>query len=815
MKRSTGTTRSQHDLYKVLDFLDSGENGQQVPQEPGTGFSLLYSTLGYLHHQRNSQNIGNDGGNGSNSQGAMGVIPNGVMHASTVSAAPISNNSGHGHGHNHPVRRCAQPENITTGVISKRQAVSSHIAMSKSAMRKILKRHKKIQERILKGIEGSDAKFLSSTTTTQSQNNFNNNENEDYNNDDADNEKDNEDDVDDVDDEDYEGEEGNMNNVDDEIDENNIDGKIKYILRKIRNVCGCECRDLIELVLHNLGGAAFSTTITRVMLDLPVVQVYNSYSKDKLVQDELQHAIDFTLDKNRDTFVQYMLGKQMCFWVLGCFLLGFASADELTEIRDYEIPDLKGIQMIDYEDVSFYLCSSVANSSKYDTLHGAILRFLENEFLYAAQDRTSRGPGLSHTDDIVDFVLCNWYRPHYNITDEILRQEVVATLQTSPLFSKSHSSPDFWRPSQLAEKIIPKEWRFSPDVLSGKRPIRSSRDGTTVAAASLLLEAEKEKEAARQSKAAATQTGSKKHKSFADNDGGFASSGGNGGGGSGNSGDKDVEQGPSTKIHAGPKYLSCSRCGADIPGRGPNAGWKIGQNRDDVLCLDCSVVVNVIVSCMICGKQYSRDNENSEEEIEEEDENEWICCDGCHRWAMVSCDPTISDIKEYDESLANPKKYFCPYCVHHKRQMQYFHFLAESTEKNSKNVLILPQKSSTEMHEPSQKKAKMQTLPDEEGCETDDYVENTVKQFTDEIYPALIADNARSFTAEQKEELAAFKDELAKKIRYVLREKVRGYNESMRRLNADLEVQISCLICEMQCIFREHLEKIISSKQKH
>lgn len=863
MKRgtSTGQTRSQQqDLYKILEFLDSGESGQQGHQEPGTGFSLLYSTLGYLHHQRNSQGIVSDTTNVGGLQGAIGIIPNGVMHASTIAAITNNTGSGHGHNHNHPARRCPHPENITTGVISKSQNVPAHVTLCKNAMRRILKRHKAIQERISKGIEDGDKSLLDTTTTTQipkglneeNENGNNNDDNERIDSDSYDDEdseeeeEDEEDEEDDDDDEDYR--EDSAENADDEEDEedeesssrnsnnNNkeddgacgssgngrskegkTDNRTRATLRKIRRVCGCGCKDLIELVLHNLGGAAFSSTIARVMLDLPVVQAYNSYSKDKLCEAELQRAVDLTLGKNRDTFVQYMLGERLCFWVLGCYLLGFATADELTEIRDSEIPDLKGIQLTDYDDVSFYLCSSVANSAKYDTLHGAILRFLENELLYAAQDSNARGPGLSHTDDIVDFVLSNWCRPHADITDDVLRQEVLATLQTSPLFAQSRSSPGFWRPSPLSERILPKEWRLSPDVLAGKRPVRSSRDGTTVAAASLLLAAEKEKEAARQSKAAAAQTGGKKHKSFADADGGFASAGGNGGGGGGGNGtgDRDAEQGAGAKIRTGPKFLSCSRCGTDIPGRGPNAGWKIGQNRDDVLCLDCCVVVNITVSCMICGKQYSRGDENSEEEMEEEGENEWICCDGCHRWAMVGCDSSIIDIKEYDESLDNPKKYFCPFCVDHKRQMQYFRFLAESTEKNSESVLLLSQRSSADAHEPSLKKARFQILPDEVGCETDEYVEAAVKEFTDEIYPALLAENARALTLDQKEEVAALKEELAKKIRYMLREKVRSHNESMRKLNADLEVQISCLSREMPCIFREHLEKIISAKQKH
>lgn len=805
-----------HDLHKILDYLDSGDNGQQASQEPGTGFSLLYSTLGYMHHQRSSQNMTNDSNSGSGFQGGAGAIPSSVMHAATVSVVANNNNNnnnnngGHGHGHGHPVRRCIQSENITTGAFSRSQAVPTHVAMCKSAMKKILKRHKAIQERMAKSIDNCDKGLLLDVTQTKvdTKDDINENDNDDNNNEDDD----------DADNEEEEGEEVPVNSSSNEDDnrEGSLDDKTKSTLRKVRRICGCGCRDLVELVLHNLGGAAFSSTISRVLLDLPVVQVYNSYSRDSLAQDELEHAVDFVLDKNRDTFVQYVLGPGLCFWVLGRYLLGFATAAELTEIREYEIPDLKDSKMLDYDDVSYYLCSGVANSAKYDTLHGAVLRFLENELLYAAQDRAGRGPGFSHTEDIVDFVLCNWCRPHSDITDDILRQEVVTTLQTSPLFSQSRSNTEFWRPSPLAERVLPKEWRFSPDVLAGKRPVRSSREGTTVAAASLLLATEMEKEAARQNKAAAVQTGSKKHKSFADGDsgGGFASTGGGSGGGNGsggNGGDRDADQGAGAKIRAGPKFLSCSRCGADIPGRGPNAGWKIGQNRDDVLCLDCCVVVDVTVSCVICGKQYSRGDDNSDDEVDEGDENEWICCDGCHRWAMVSCDPTISDIKEYDESLDNPKKYFCPYCVHHKRQMQYFRFLAESTVRSNQSA----QKTAVEPQEPSQKKAKLQLLPDEEGCETDEYVESAVKQFTDEIYPALIAENARSLTLEQKEEVAAFKDGLAKKIRYVLRGNVRSHNELIRKLNTDLEKHISWMTSEIPVMFRENLEKNIFSKQKH
>ena len=904
------------DLHKILGYLESCENVRPGSQELGTGYSLLYSTLGHVHHQHGLQGAGSDFGSGSGNnsggssgfQGCAGFVSNGVMSASTVNIASFGNygsggsgsgsgngggggnnstnsgggggSHGHGHGHGHngnsnsARRLCTLPEDITTGVFSRSQTVSPHITLDNRAIRSILTRQKATQEQMREEAEHHDKNLFVGTAPLREEKE----EGDDNNNNNNDDEDDEDDDESDEDEEKEEGE--NENEV--REGEEGADEATKAALRKIRRACGCECKELVTLVLNNLGGAAFPDTISEVLFELPIISEYNASvansskkrrttqqqqqqqqqqrkAKKALGREEVRLAVGFCLDRDRDAFVQYALGRERgrSFWVLGEYLLGFATEDELTEIRDHETPELMKIPLVAYEDMSFHSCSSVANSAKYDTLHGAVLRFLENESLYAAQDRAARGAGLSHEDDVVDFVLSNWCRPHRDITNDVLRREVLATLRTSPLFAQSLSCPGFWRPAPLAAQVLPKEWRFSQDVLSGRRPVRSARDGTTVAAASLSLATAiviTEREAQRQGKAflpaaggggggggtnagsasaSSAQSGGKKHRPAppVGSDGDSASSnynndGGNSGYGSPSingcgSGDKDGDQGVGLRDE--PRFLLCSRCGADIPGRGPCAGWKIGQHRNDVLCVACCVLVDITTSCMICGKQYSRGDDNSEDDVEDEGEDKWICCDGCHRWAMVRCDPSIRDINEYVETQVNPKKYFCPYCVHHKHQAQYFQFLAESSEKNNPSSLAMPADgccsdgsgsaaaATAEPHEPCQKRAR--TLPDEEGCETDEYVEEAVAHFTDEVFPALLAENDRALTLEQKDEVAAFKDALTKKIRYVLREKVKAHNEQVRRLNTDLGTQISCALCDFECIFREHLEKSFATKQ--
>eukprot|EP01105_Mastigella_eilhardi_P022024 TRINITY_DN5392_c0_g1_i1.p1 TRINITY_DN5392_c0_g1~~TRINITY_DN5392_c0_g1_i1.p1 ORF type:complete len:429 (+),score=110.16 TRINITY_DN5392_c0_g1_i1:818-2104(+) len=98
--------------------------------------------------------------------------------------------------------------------------------------------------------------------------------------------------------------------------------------------------------------------------------------------------------------------------------------------------------------------------------------------------------------------------------------------------------------------------------------------------------------------------------------------------------------------------MHCSACGTPIPGRGPNAKWKVGY-KGEMLCVQCNTIARRH-ACPVCHKMYRQGRDK--------DEDEWIQCDDCHRWVMTRCDSAIVDLSLYDDSNPNHLHYSCPIC---------------------------------------------------------------------------------------------------------------------------------------------------------
>jgi len=437
--------------------------------------------------------------------------------------------------------------------------------------------------------------------------------------------------------------------------------------------------------------------------------------------------------------------------------------------------------------------SSVAREVKYDSLAGAALRAVED----------GEG-GMAHIDDIVEFIIETWARPTPALaSDEALRNAIVLTLRTNPLFVEPRANPGFYRLADVC-RMLPRRWRC----------------------------------------------GSRSRAIFARDDSAAASGGGGGGGNSGNasrrqqrSTSKRSRPGNATQLQQllqqGP--IVCYHCGATTPGRGPNARWKRGPKAGETACLACHMSRPRKHSCPICGKPYNQPNTAtaaaSAEGERPVDDDEWIQCDECDRWIMARCDKEIVDLSLYDDSNPNHLHYSCPLCRDRRQQQQQQQQAALPSVAPSPSAVsaagiavssssaATPAMADGSAEEPRRKRANValddplaaeeaDTVPIEEELAAlserlDAVVADAMRQAAID-YPATSSAAAAPLSAMAQEELRAFKATLLKRCENAVHRLQRDHERQLERARRDYKMQRQDIEEDFVRQFRDHTDRLFS-----
>lgn len=247
------------------------------------------------------------------------------------------------------------------------------------------------------------------------------------------------------------------------------------------------------------------------------------------------------------------------------------------------------------------------------------------------------------------------------------------------------------------------------------------------------------------------------------------------------------------------------------------------------MCLVCHVARPKKHVCPVCGKVYKQlatvvsnraaalanitRNANAaaaaaaaaaavSAEDEASSEDEWIQCDVCRRWVMVSCDPSIVDLSLYTDKK-NARTYSCPLC---RKSATASALLPDGTTTTGAAAAAAAG-SDTTATTTSTSNGTGEDAAAMRRKREEDVLVGTVLSGMAERFDRLVACAARLPHFAMDDNPAAFQNKYLRETERAMRRALRERNKHVDRCEADCAKERAAIEQEFLQQFRDHLDR--------